>query len=58
MRTMRRNVIVGSLLALIELCSYSAAAANLPFLKDDFAAARAMAIERKLPMFVECWAPW
>ena len=55
---MRRHAIVGSLLALIEIGSLSATATNLPFLKDDFAAARARAVERKLPIFVECWAPW
>jgi len=30
----------------------------LPFVRDDFARARAQATQRKLPMFVDVWAPW
>lgn len=33
-------------------------ATRLPFIQDDFAKARAEATQRKLPIFVECWAPW
>ena len=33
-------------------------ATPLPFIQDDFVKARTQAIERKLPIFVECWAPW
>jgi len=33
-------------------------AAQLPFIQDDFGKARALATERQLPIFVECWAPW
>lgn len=32
--------------------------ARLPIVNDDFARARAQAIERKVPLFVEVWAPW
>ena len=35
-----------------------AQATSLPFIQDDFAKARSQALERKLPIFVECWAPW
>jgi hypothetical protein len=38
--------------------SATASAAQLPFIQDDFAKARAEAMRRKLPIFVECWAPW
>jgi hypothetical protein len=31
---------------------------SLPFIQDDFAKARTQALRRKLPIFVECWAPW
>ena len=34
------------------------ASANLPLIRDDFARARAEATQRKLPMFVDVWAPW
>jgi hypothetical protein len=36
----------------------TAHAAPLPFIADDFDRARATATARKLPMFVEVWAPW
>ena len=35
-----------------------AKATSLPFIQDDFAKARDQALQRKLPIFVECWAPW
>jgi endonuclease YncB( thermonuclease family) len=30
----------------------------LAWIEDDYARARAQARERKLPIFVESWAPW
>jgi len=30
----------------------------LPFLQDDYSQALAEARERKLPLFIETWAPW
>jgi hypothetical protein len=33
-------------------------ATPLPFIQDDFAKAHSQAMRRKLPIFVECWAPW
>lgn len=50
--TVRFAIIVGVLLA-----SASASAA-LPMIEDDFGRARAEATARKLPLFVEVWAPW
>jgi hypothetical protein len=35
-----------------------ASAMKLPFLTDDYTKARAEAVQRKLPLFVEVWAPW
>ena len=32
--------------------------ASLPIIQDDYPRARAVAIERKVPIFVEVWAPW
>ena len=40
------------------VASATASAAQLPFINDDFPKAQAQATERKLPIFVECWAPW
>jgi hypothetical protein len=34
------------------------AAAHLPFVEDDYARALAEARARKLPLFIEAWAPW
>ena len=36
----------------------SATTGSLPFIRDDYARARAEANRRKLPMFVDVWAPW
>jgi hypothetical protein len=46
------------LLVFMLLTTAVASAAKLPFIQDDFAKARAQALQRKLPIFVECWAPW
>ena len=35
-----------------------ATAGPLSFIENDFAHARAQATQRKLPIFVEVWAPW
>jgi hypothetical protein len=35
-----------------------AAAQVLPWIEDDYPRAVALARERKLPIFVESWAPW
>lgn len=40
------------------ITSATAASAKLPFIPDNFAKARAEALQRKVPIFVECWAPW
>jgi hypothetical protein len=36
----------------------SAAKSALPFIEDDYPRALAEARARKLPIFVEAWAPW
>jgi len=53
-----RRVIIWLLLALTHFSSLAARATSLPFLQDDFERARATAIDRNLPIFVEAWAPW
>jgi len=50
-----RNLLLWVLLASATI---SAGATGLPFIQDDFAKARAQALQSKLPIFVECWAPW
>ena len=34
------------------------AAAELPFIQDNYQQALAKAKRQKQPIFVECWAPW
>jgi hypothetical protein len=53
---MRKFLLCLSLATVAALPTTSAA--QLPFIQDDFAHARSEAIKRKLPIFVECWAPW
>ena len=36
----------------------AAAGRGLPFIEDDYPKARALARSKKLPIFVEAWAPW
>jgi hypothetical protein len=43
---------------LAALAPSARAATALPFTADDVAGARAQATARKLPLFVEVWAPW
>ena len=50
-------------LALATLFSHAPARANtpslaLPFIDDDYPRAVALAKQRKVPIFVESWAPW
>jgi hypothetical protein len=50
-----------SALAFAAALASSAAAATpgrLPFIADDYARARAEAVRRQVPLFVEVWAPW
>jgi hypothetical protein len=50
------------LVALLGVSSVAAAAdaakGVLPFIDDDYGRAVAEAKQRKLPIFVEAWAPW
>lgn len=47
------------LLSLLILSAFTPAlVAELPFIQDNYKQALALATQRKLPIFVECWAPW
>jgi|HubBroStandDraft_6_1064221.scaffolds.fasta_scaffold135067_3 hypothetical protein len=48
------------ILVLLLVLSKSAAATppSLPFIHDDYGKALTEARQQKLPIFVECWAPW
>jgi len=47
-----------TLLLLSALAASTFAAETLPFIEDNYAKARAEAKQRKLPLFVDVWAPW
>ena len=51
---------IPALLLFLPLASSSAPAfaGGLPFIEDDYAKARVEANRRKLPLFVDVWAPW
>jgi hypothetical protein len=56
---------LAGLVSLLAACAPSqdrapaeSASADLPFLADDYPAALAEARARKLPIFIETWAPW
>jgi hypothetical protein len=60
---MRRSVLAAvlmgaSLSAGLSAASGPAAKPALPFIEDDYPRALAEARARKLPIFVEMWAPW
>jgi ABC-type uncharacterized transport system fused permease/ATPase subunit len=47
-----------SILLLALLTCSVAATTRLPFTNDDYNKALTLAKQRKLPLFVEVWAPW
>ena len=48
-----------SIFALFALCVAPVVTlAGLPFIQDNYAGALSQAKQRKLPIFVEVWAPW
>ena len=51
-----RSLVLLSLLT--STMTAAAAPRSLPFIEDDFARARAEASKRKLPLFIDVWAPW
>ena len=46
------------LTTLVAVSAPLGAAPNLPFVEDDYPKALAEARSRKLPLFIEAWAPW
>ena len=52
-----KGSLLWGLLALMPI-SAVAGATDLHFIQDNFSKARSQALQRKLPLFVECWAPW
>jgi hypothetical protein len=55
---MHRLARVSLLMTMMAASAPLLAEGNLPFIEDDYARALAEARSRKLPLFVESWAPW
>ncbi len=57
---MRARWFVASSFLVLTLTATSVFASKsvLPFIADDYAAALAEARAKKLPIFVDIWAPW
>ena len=56
---MRRLVLALAMLIAGASGAWAAGAAEvLPFIADDYARGVAEARARKLPLFIESWAPW
>jgi hypothetical protein len=49
---------LGLIAVLVAVSAPLLAASNLPFIEDDYARALAEARARRLPLFIEAWAPW
>ena len=54
----RRALLFASLLLSVPALTAAAVPARLPVINDDYARARAEANRRRVPIFVEVWAPW
>ena len=53
--------LLSALAAILPAAAHAAAASArpvLPFVADDYARAVAEARARKVPLFIESWAPW
>ncbi len=53
-----KNRIVGMALFILSLAPLVQAADAVPFIEDNYTKALAQAQTKKLPIFVEAWAPW
>jgi len=51
---MKLRLTIGFLLLMVAGTSLR----GLPFIHDNYPKALAEAKQRKMPIFVECWAPW
>lgn len=56
--SMNRLMRVAVVAAMAAVAAPLMASSNLPFIDDDYARALAEARARKLPLFIEAWAPW
>jgi hypothetical protein len=55
---MKLRLSIEILLVTVVSAAFGATTTGLPFIHDDYPKALAEAKQRKLALFVECWAPW
>ena len=55
---MHRLALASLVAVLLAATTPVLAASSLPFVEDDYPRALAEARARKLPLFIEAWAPW
>jgi hypothetical protein len=55
---MKIKLSIAILLVTVVGSAFCASTHGLPFIHDDYGKALTEARQQKLPIFVECWAPW
>ena len=55
---MKIKLSIGILFLTLVRATLGAPTTGLPFINNDYPKALAKAKQRKLPVFVELWAPW
>jgi hypothetical protein len=55
---MKIKLSIAILFLTVASAAFGATPGGLPFIQDDYAKALAEARQKKLAIFVECWAPW
>lgn len=55
---MRSKLAIAIFLLAAVSAGFGSTTSGLPFIHDDYGKGLAEAKQRKLPIFVECWAPW
>jgi hypothetical protein len=58
LRSLSWMLFVASAAVLAAGASSPAPAPVLPFIEDDYEKALSLAKQKKVPIFVEAWAPW
>jgi hypothetical protein len=56
--TMKTQIAIVFLLAVLATSSFGKPSKGLPFINDDFQKALTQAKQGNLPLFVDVWAPW
>lgn len=55
---MKTKLALAIVIGVVVSSALCATAKTLPFMKDDYSKALSQAKQRRLPLFVEVWAPW